>query len=178
MYALKKLHCLLLCFLLFSLLLTIFIPSPSLTCPHPTSLTLPFSLPLHHQRMCIAQQCSKLPAPDNGAVVIANDVATYSCNAGFTLVGVSTRQCQSGGVWSDTPPTCGSVDCGEVQAINNGKFLYSRGTAVSSVATYSCNPGYTLVGTAARTCQPNGMWSASAPVCQGQCWCSWNSFGS
>eukprot|EP00731_Ephydatia_muelleri_P030228 Em0021g751a len=116
--------------------------------------------------LCTSQQCSKLPAPDNGAVVIANDVATYSCNAGFTLVGVSTRQCQSGGVWSDTPPTCGSVDCGEVQAINNGKFLYSRGTAVSSVATYSCNPGYTLVGTATRTCQPNGMWSASAPVCQ------------
>lgn len=115
---------------------------------------------------CTSQPCSQLPPPDNGAVMIANGVATYSCNAGFALIGASTRQCQSGGVWSDTPPTCGSIDCGEIQAIENGKFLYSRGTAVNSVATYSCNPGYTLVGSATSICQQNGNWLGSPPVCQ------------
>ena len=112
-----------------------------------------------------AQQCSQLPAPDNGAVVINNSVATYTCNAGFTLIGATTQHC-SGGVWSDTPPTCGSVHCGEIQAINNGKFLYSNGTAVNSVATFSCNHGYALVGAATSTCQKSGMWSGSIPACQ------------
>ena len=33
-------------------------------------------------------------------------VATHICDDGFVLVGVGTRECQVGGMWSESPPTC------------------------------------------------------------------------
>ena len=57
--------------------------------------------------------CGNLPAPSNGAVQITTTtvggVATYQCNTGFDLVGVSTRTCQTVGQsaqWSDSAPQC------------------------------------------------------------------------
>ena len=48
--------------------------------------------------------------PDNGMVVVVGnsrgDIATYSCNAGFDLVGVSVRVCGDDGEWSDEAPMC------------------------------------------------------------------------
>ena len=38
---------------------------------------------------------------------------------------------------------------------------------VGSRATYSCNPGYTLIGPSTLVCQAGGMWSGSAPTCRG-----------
>ena len=49
----------------------------------------------------------------NGAVQVTmttvGGVATYTCNTGFDLVGVSRRTCQTNGVsaqWSDNAPQC------------------------------------------------------------------------
>lgn len=38
-------------------------------------------------------------------------------------------------------------------------------TTIGSTATYSCIQGYTLLGVVTRTCETNGEWSGSAPVC-------------
>ena len=41
-------------------------------------------------------------------------------------------------------------------------------TVRGNVANYSCNPDYALVnGSSNRTCQPNGKWNGSAPICKG-----------
>ena len=40
-------------------------------------------------------------------------------------------------------------------------------TVLNSVATYSCNTGYTLTGDATRTCQGNSTWSGAIPTCVG-----------
>ena len=50
--------------------------------------------------------------PDNGRVdtpqeATFNQVATYSCNSGYELVGNMTRTCQADGMWSGSEPTCG-----------------------------------------------------------------------
>ena len=66
-----------------------------------------------------------------------------------------------------SPPTNGGVN---VQAGPNS-LTYGLG----SVATYSCDPGYALVGQRTRTCQDNnggtvtmGTWSGGlSPLCQG-----------
>ena len=54
--------------------------------------------------------CGSLPNPGNGGVSLSGtvfgSVATYNCNDGFTLEGETTRQCESSGLWSGTPPTC------------------------------------------------------------------------
>ena len=39
------------------------------------------------------------------------------------------------------------------------------GYAQGSVATYTCNSGYILVGISRRTCESNGQWSGS-PRCE------------
>ena len=57
-----------------------------------------------------AIMCPELPAIDNGMVswtgLSPGDIATYTCDPGFILVGVSTRNCGSDGTWSGEEPTC------------------------------------------------------------------------
>ena len=53
------------------------------------------------------------------------------------------------------------VDCGALLDPVNGQVMLS-GTVLRSVATYSCNTGYSLVGNSTRVCQADGMWSGSA----------------
>ena len=68
------------------------------------------------------------------------------------------------------------IMCSEVQAVGNGitpsgdSFKYS----LRSVATYSCNTGFFLVGQTPRVCQDTnggsvstGTWSGSPPTCEG-----------
>ena len=55
--------------------------------------------------------CGPLTNPDNGRVdtpqgTTFNQVATYSCNNGYLLVGNMTRVCQVDGRWSGTDPFC------------------------------------------------------------------------
>ena len=56
--------------------------------------------------------CPDLKAPADGSVhYTSSDVgsqANYSCNEGYTLVGMSTRFCQNDGTWSGQPPLCQS----------------------------------------------------------------------
>lgn len=54
--------------------------------------------------------CGNLRDPPNGQVdltgIRVRDRATYSCNRGFVLQGVSVRTCQANGAWSGQEPLC------------------------------------------------------------------------
>ena len=54
---------------------------------------------------------------------------------------------------------------------SNGMISYSAGTLLGSMATYTCDLGYDLIGgDAARTCDPSGSWSGAEPTgCQREC---------
>ena len=56
-------------------------------------------------------------------------------------------------------------DCGPLDPPTEGSVSIN-GTIVGSTATYTCNDGFTLQGGSTRTCQTNGQWSGSAPICQ------------
>ena len=58
-----------------------------------------------------------------------------------------------------------AVDCGALTNPDNGRVDTPQGTTFNQVATYSCNSGYGLVGNMTRTCQADGMWSGSEPIC-------------
>ena len=58
------------------------------------------------------------------------------------------------------------VDCGTLTHPANGHVSHTGGTTLGQTATYSCNPGYNLVGDSSRKCQATGVWSGSAPTCQ------------
>ncbi len=59
--------------------------------------------------------CLELPFFPNGVITYAPDmtpdfevdtVATHTCNDGYRLIGVDTRVCLAGGMWSGLPPAC------------------------------------------------------------------------
>ncbi len=58
----------------------------------------------------VADVCPTLVAPANGNVSQGaneyGDTAVYSCNTGFTLIGVRIRTCLDGGQWSGNAPVC------------------------------------------------------------------------
>ena len=67
------------------------------------------------------------------------------------------------------------IECLPLMSIDNGFITYAPDTtpnyALGTVATYSCNTGYTLdlsVGSRTRTCTRNGMigeFDGRAPTC-------------
>ena len=57
------------------------------------------------------------------------------------------------------------ISCGQPNIPSNGHVNTSAGTSFGDVARYSCDRGYTLNGTAERTCQANGRWNGSVPTC-------------
>ena len=59
------------------------------------------------------------------------------------------------------------VDCGALSNPANGRVNNTAGTTYGQTATYSCNTGYNLVGDGTHTCQATGLWTGSAPTCQG-----------
>lgn len=54
--------------------------------------------------------CGPLSDPSNGDVSLGGttegEVANYSCEGGFVLVGAQSRTCQPDGQWSGTAPNC------------------------------------------------------------------------
>ncbi len=53
-------------------------------------------------------------------------------------------------------------------APSNGMAVLSNGqTTFGSTVTYSCNLGFTLVGPFSRECNAEGVWSDTAPICDG-----------
>ena len=50
-------------------------------------------------------------------------------------------------------------------AVSNGMVCYD-GTTAGSVATYSCDDGYMLRGSAERVCGSDGHWEERIPSCE------------
>ena len=69
------------------------------------------------------------------------------------------------------PATTGppDSDCSDLTMPSNGMISYNGGSTdnrpMDTVATYSCDTGYTLNGGNTRTCQSGRNWSGSAPTC-------------
>ena len=68
----------------------------------------------HLDEFCSAALCPDLPAIVNGMVTISGnsvgDTATYTCDPGFELIGVTTTTCTqvdvNTAVFSTNPPSC------------------------------------------------------------------------
>ncbi len=56
------------------------------------------------------------------------------------------------------------VTCPVLASPTNGA-LSTPNLNYLTIATYSCDTGYVLTGSAARTCQATGVWSGVAPTC-------------
>ncbi len=58
----------------------------------------------------VAVTCPDLKNPSNGIVDYSSNVyqseARYHCNLGYSLIGESSRICQSSGQWTTSQPSC------------------------------------------------------------------------
>ena len=69
-----------------------------------------------------------------------------------------------------------AIECPSL-SLTNGVIVYASDTSpefeIGTVATYSCDAGFAVVGDMTRTCLDNnqldivGVWSGSAPTCEG-----------
>ena len=57
------------------------------------------------------------------------------------------------------------IMCVVLQDPTNGQVTMS-GQTTGSLAAYTCDSGYELIGTNTRTCD-NGEWTGEAPICTG-----------
>ena len=70
--------------------------------------------------------------------------------------------------------TISAIICLPLGAITNGQVTYSTFPHnFGTVATFTCNTGFSLSGDSTRTCggdgsSQNGVWSGSSPVCVGE----------
>ncbi|NXI74648.1 SVEP1 protein, partial [Anseranas semipalmata] len=128
--------------------------------------------------LSLVLHCSKPPdIPHGGHSGLAKEVFTpgisvsYSCEPGFSLIGMASIYCTESGAWSHPSPVCQVVKCLHPPNITNGKLkgnisdTFSYGASVS----YSCNSGYSLIGNAFINCTAQGTWSQPPPRCEGMC---------
>ena len=58
----------------------------------------------------VAILCGLLVASENGSILVdtttVGAMATYACDASFTLIGMESRECLVNGSWSGAAPTC------------------------------------------------------------------------
>ena len=62
-------------------------------------------------------------------------------------------------------PSIVAIDCGHLLNPENGQVTFI-GTTLGSVANYSCNAGFILMGLPTRACGVDGSWSGEAPLCE------------
>ncbi|XP_019630213.1 PREDICTED: P-selectin-like [Branchiostoma belcheri] len=96
-----------------------------------------------------ANLCEPHPCDNNATCRLLG--STFECSCDVGLVGDGFN--------------CSVVQCHVLTAPVNGALSPTGRRQYQDVVTFTCNPGYSLVGTASLTCLLNGTWSASPPTC-------------
>ncbi|KAI5939246.1 complement factor B [Manis javanica] len=99
----------------------------------------------------------------------------YVCPSGFYPYPVQARTCRATGSWSSLQTQdqkmvkkaeCRAIRCPRPQDFENGEY-WPRAPYynLSDEITFHCYDGYTLRGSANRTCQENGRWDGQTAIC-------------
>ncbi|MCQ7614242.1 VWA domain-containing protein, partial [Salmonella enterica] len=99
----------------------------------------------------------------------------YLCPSGFYPYPVQTRTCKPTGSWSTLQTRdqkivrraeCRAIRCPRPQDFENGEYWpRSPYYNLSDEISFHCYDGYTLRGSATRTCQANGRWDGQTAIC-------------
>lgn len=117
--------------------------------------------------VCTGIPCDPLTNPANGGVSISNQsqfpsIASFTCDSGYSLAGVSTQTCQTDGTWDAPPPTCDPDPCLSAPAATFfGTFdAGCAGSPSGTTCALTCDTGYTASADAVCTL---GVWDS--PTC-------------
>ncbi|XP_066300019.1 sushi, von Willebrand factor type A, EGF and pentraxin domain-containing protein 1-like [Branchiostoma lanceolatum] len=117
---------------------------------------------------CSPVQCRLPRAPVNGEMTGSRsyrDYLRFTCDVGYALVGASRIKCLADGTWTDNVPVCSVVKCPVLKAPADGTMTGSN--SYGDTVQFTCDSGCRRVGAAAVTCQADGRWSDSVPICTG-----------
>ncbi|XP_078278585.1 complement factor B-like [Rhinoraja longicauda] len=106
---------------------------------------------------------------------VEGSVMTYVCPEGFRPHPVSWRYCGSDGKWSRLRnayrevahrASCQALTCLAPQYFEFGSYHPHKNVFMFNQSiSFQCYNGFKLVGSALRTCLPNGQWSGKVPRC-------------
>ncbi|XP_065529937.1 P-selectin-like isoform X2 [Lathamus discolor] len=126
--------------------------------------------------MCTAITCPVLSAPERGELNCSHlhgdftfgSKCAFSCQTGFTLMGLKSHECMATGSWTGDAPRCEAITCPALSAPDQGKLNCSHlhgDFAFSSTCAFSCQTGFALMGPETRNCTATGTWTGNAPRC-------------
>ncbi|XP_053378181.1 complement receptor type 1-like isoform X2 [Mercenaria mercenaria] len=118
--------------------------------------------------VCTIEDCGPLSSPAGGTVHYTASTylqtATYSCSTEYRQIGGDvSRTCHAGGVWNGTEIICQIYTCATLTDPSDGTVT-ATGNSFGNTATFSCDPGYDLIGSSLLTCG-TGSWDDGAPTC-------------
>ena len=110
---------------------------------------------------CTPGSCGPAPtvahAYVNGNNLSLGGLVFYSCKSGYRLNGNNLLECASTLKWKGDLPTCDMISCGIVPVIPHASTIVTL-TTLGSQASYKCNHGYVLRGSAVVECVANRTW--------------------
>ena len=138
-------------------------------CPHPGMVT--------HGQFSLTKMNGRL----NTDVFHYGDVVTFSCHAGFGLVGAAERSCLQDGSWSSRSPVCSKMTCPLNIIPKNGyRMRYynvspkpaqpdsydptgeeNERADVGQLIRFGCKPGFQLTGSFVSVCLETGHWNTT-----------------
>jgi len=106
--------------------------------------------------------CPKLSI-DNGEIFILGRMVQFYCDTGYVRVpDTEVAICQVAGVWSKMVPVCLKPGCQVPASPSSGSVSTSYN---SSLAQFSCMPGYSMSGPTTLACEDGTHWNGSTPLC-------------
>lgn len=99
-----------------------------------------------------------------------NAIASFWCDNGYTLVGSATSSCTAQAQWHPPTPSC-QADTFNTTCefpLRNPFIVHNVTTfpvLPGTVAAYSCDAGFVLIGPMMRLCASDGNWTSSDPIC-------------
>ncbi|XP_069718571.1 P-selectin-like isoform X2 [Phaenicophaeus curvirostris] len=125
---------------------------------------------------CKAIACPVLNAPDHGELNCSHlhgeftfgSTCTFSCQTGFALMGMESRECMATGSWTGDAPRCEAISCPVLDPPDRGQLscshMYGNFT-YNATCTFSCEEGFVRMGAEVLLCAATGNWTRHPPVC-------------
>ncbi|XP_062499159.1 sushi, von Willebrand factor type A, EGF and pentraxin domain-containing protein 1-like [Corticium candelabrum] len=105
---------------------------------------------------CQPKNCRK-PVIDSNCTLVSTSfhypsTVMFDRTDGYCVVGSTSSQCNSEGLWSNASPTCERIQCPSLESIRNGGFALNKNNIyVDTRARYVCNRGYDILMDAKRS---------------------------
>ncbi|KAM9848909.1 P-selectin [Aulostomus maculatus] len=129
---------------------------------------------------CEVVQCPMLSHTSRGSMMCSDPLGSssyqstcvFTCDKGYELIGSSsnTLQCEASGIWNSSQPFCVAVQCPDLQEVENIMVNCGNDTEMrlsyGNTCSFSCAPGYKVVGPSEVTCTSEGVWSEKMPRCE------------